>query len=84
MIVRFSQGSVARVVLPAQDAMSEPRRAYADDVLSFRLAHSLAAHRPLGSLMRARLKTYRALSNVRHARNATPEAEPRAIAEVPA
>ncbi|WP_375465083.1 catalase family protein [uncultured Methylobacterium sp.] len=76
--------TVARIVLPAQDAMSAPRRAYADDVLSFRPAHSLAAHRPLGSLMRARLKTYQALSNVRHARNVTPEAEPRAIAGVPA
>lgn len=76
--------TVARLVLPAQDATSEGRRADADDVLSFRSAHSLAAHRPLGSLMRARLKTYRALSNFRHARNATPEQEPRTLDEVPA
>ncbi|MCJ2111807.1 catalase family protein [Methylobacterium sp. E-025] len=76
--------TVARLVLPAQDSTSETRRAYADDVLSFRPAHSLAAHRPLGSLMRARLKTYQALSSFRHARNGVPETEPRAIEEVPA
>ncbi|CAO4132479.1 catalase family protein [Methylorubrum extorquens] len=76
--------SVARLVLPAQDAFSEARRNYADDVLSFRPAHSLAAHRPLGSLMRARLKTYQALSRFRHARNGVPEAEPASIDDVPA
>lgn len=46
--------------------------------------HSLAAHRPLGSLMRARLKTYAALSRFRHTRNATPEVEPTGIEDVPA
>ncbi|MCJ2032216.1 catalase family protein [Methylobacterium sp. J-043] len=76
--------TVARLVLPAQDAFSEARRHYADDVLSFRPAHSLAAHRPLGSLMRARLKTYQALSRFRHERNRVPEAEPGSIEEVPA
>ncbi|UYW24368.1 catalase family protein [Methylorubrum extorquens] len=76
--------TVARLVLPAQDAFSEARRNYADDVLSFRPAHSLAAHRPLGSLMRARLKTYQALSRFRHARNRVPEVEPASIDDVPA
>lgn len=76
--------TVARLVLPAQDARSEARTRYADDVLSFRPAHSLAAHRPLGSLMRARLKTYQALSNFRHGRNQTPETEPTSIDQVPA
>lgn len=76
--------TVARLVLLAQDAFSEARRNYADDVLSFRPAHSLAAHRPLGSLMRARLKTYQALSRFRHARNGVPEVEPASIDDVPA
>ena len=76
--------TVARLMLPAQDAMSEARRPCADDVLSFRPAHSLAEHRPLGSLMRARLKTCQALLNVRHSRNNAPDAEPRSIDEVPA
>ena len=76
--------TVARLVLPAQDAGSAARRAYADDVLSFRPAHALAAHRPLGSLMRARLKTYAALSRFRHERNAVTQVEPSSIDEVPA
>ena len=76
--------TVARLVLPAQDALSEARTKYADETLSFRPAHSLAAHRPLGSLMRARLKTYQALSRFRHERNRVPETEPASIAEVPA
>ena len=76
--------TVARLVLRRQDALSEARRAYADDVLSFRPAHSLAAHRPLGSLMRARLKTYEALSRFRHERNHVSEIEPATLDEVPA
>lgn len=76
--------TVAKLVLPAQDALDTARTRYADDVLSFRPAHSLAAHRPLGSVMRARLKTYQALSRFRHARNRTPEVEPAAIGEIPA
>ncbi len=52
-------------------------------MLSFRPAHSLAAHRPLGSLMRARLKTYQALSRFRHSRNNVAETEPTSIGEVP-
>jgi hypothetical protein len=43
----------------------------------------LEAHRPLGSLMRARLRTYAALSACRHERNGTPEREPRSMDEVP-
>jgi hypothetical protein len=76
--------TIARLVLPAQEALSSARLRYADDVLSFRPAHSLAAHRPLGSLMRARLKTYQALSRFRHSRNNVAETEPAAIGEVPA
>ena len=76
--------TVARLTLPAQAADGAARLAYADDVLSFRPAHSLAAHRPLGSLMRARLKTYRALSRFRHERNGVPEREPASVSEVPA
>lgn len=74
---------VARLVLPPQDAHSTARTAYFDDVLAFRPAHTLAAHRPLGSLMRARLTTYGALSAYRHGRNGKPEVEPASVADVP-
>ena len=47
--------------------------------VSFRPAHSLAAHRPLGSLMRARLKTYPALAAFRQGRNGARPAEPTAL-----
>lgn len=75
--------AVARLVLPAQDAYSPARRAYFDDVLAFRPAHSLAAHRPLGSIMRARLAAYPALAAYRHERNGQPQTEPASIGDVP-
>ena len=75
--------AMARLSLPAQDAYSPARQAYFDDALSFRPAHSLAAHRPLGSLMRARLTTYKALSAYRHRQNGQAERDPRSADEVP-
>jgi hypothetical protein len=74
---------VARLVLPVQDACSPPRRRFVDDVLSFSPVHSLAPHRPLGSLMRARLRAYPALAGWRRERNGTPGREPRSLDEVP-
>ena len=68
--------TVARISIPAQDAHSPARQAYFNEILSFQPAHALAAHRPLGSLMRARLKTYQALSAYRHARNGQSQVEP--------
>lgn len=75
--------AVARLTFPAQAAHSEPRAAYFNDVLSFRPAYSLAAHRPLGSIMRARLKTYQALSAFRHGHNQVQQVNPVDLAQVP-
>ncbi|MFF8801239.1 MULTISPECIES: catalase family protein [unclassified Methylobacterium] len=61
--------TVATIHLPRQDAYSPERVRYFDEVMTFRPAHSLAAHRPLGSIMRARLQVYRALSDFRHREN---------------
>ena len=74
---------VARVSIPAQDAYSPARQAYFDEVLSFQPAHSLAAYRPLGSLMRARLQTYQALSAFRHMQNRKQQVEPASLDQVP-
>ena len=63
--------TVATVQLPPQDAYSPARQRYFDEVLTFRPAHSVAAHRPLGSVMRARLQVYEALSQLRHRQNGT-------------
>jgi hypothetical protein len=43
----------------------------------------MAAHRPLGSIMRARLKAYEASSQFRHTAEARPIVEPRSIEELP-
>ncbi len=74
---------VAVIAVPPQDAYSPARQAYFDEVLSFQPAHALAAHRPLGSVMRARLQTYGALSAYRHAQNGKRQAEPASLDEVP-
>lgn len=75
--------AVARLILPAQDSHSEARAAYFNDVLSFRPAHALSAHRPLGSIMRARLKTYQALAAFRQQRNGKTIVEPASVDDVP-
>ncbi len=77
------QQPVGKITLPPQEAYSPARRVYADDALSFTAWRCLEAHRPLGSIMRLRLKVYEELSRFRHAMNASPRAEPRDISELP-
>ncbi len=74
---------IAKIVLPPQDAYSPARRVYGDDCLSFTAWRCLEAHRPLGSIMRLRLKAYEASSRFRHETNARPPTEPRDIVELP-
>ena len=76
--------TVARLRIPRQDAYSPARQAYVDDDLSFCPSHSLAAHRPLGSIMRARLRAYPAMSRLRREANGRPLTEPASIETVPA
>ena len=52
--------------------------------MTFRPAHSLAAHRPLGSVMRARLQVYRALSAFRHRANGVTAEDTAGIDRIPA
>jgi hypothetical protein len=74
---------IAKITFPAQDAYSSARQAYADDVLSFNPWHALADHRPLGSIMRVRIKAYEASTEYRHKVNNAPRVEPLDIAELP-
>ena len=74
---------VARIVLPPQNVFSAARRAYFDDSLAFRPAHSLVAHRPLGSIMRARLVVYPEVARQRHEHNGTRALEPGSIGDIP-
>ena len=75
--------TVATLTLPAQDALSPARVEYVEQTLAFRPAHSLVSHHPLGSLMRARLQVYSALSTFRHHYNRAAEAEPQTLDAVP-
>ena len=76
--------TVATIRLPRQEAYSAERQRYFDEVMTFRPAHSLAAHRPLGSVMRARLQVYRALSDFRHRENGIEAANTARIEDIPA
>ncbi len=75
--------TIARVTVQPQNAYSNPRRVWVDEQLSFNPWHSLAAHRPLGNIMRARLKAYRASSHFRHSAEGRQMVEPRSIEEMP-
>ncbi len=75
--------TVARIRLPKQEAYSEARQKYIE-ALSFSPAHSLAAFRPLGSIMRARLQAYPVQARIRREGNHEPMAEPASVSEVPA
>jgi hypothetical protein len=74
---------IAKITLLPQNAYSPARRVYADDVLSFNPWHCSPEHRPLGSIMRVRIKAYESSSAYRHAMNVQPRTEPRSIDEVP-
>jgi hypothetical protein len=74
---------VARLTFPVQDAYARERKAFVEGDLSFCPAHSLAAHRPLGSLSRARMRAYDVLGTARRRENGRPLTEPRSISEIP-
>lgn len=74
---------VARILMPAQDAYSPQRRVHFDEILSFNPWHAMAAHQPLGNIMRARRMAYAASTEYRHSSNGRPIVEPKAINEIP-
>ena len=74
--------TVARLRLPKQEAFSPARRDFVD-ALSFCVSHSLAAHRPLGSLMRARLQAYPKMASLRRSTNGVAQREPVSLDDVP-
>jgi hypothetical protein len=75
--------SVARIVVPAQDAYSPARRVYFDELLSFNPWHAMSHHQPLGNIMRARRKAYAASSQYRHSMNGQETVEPKSLSEIP-
>ncbi|KAF1042925.1 catalase family protein [Xylophilus sp.] len=71
--------SVGRIVAAPQTGWSEARSAAVDDGMAFNSWTGLAAHRPLGSIMRVRRAVYPASAAFRSQRNGQPVREPGGI-----
>ena len=67
---------VGRLILPVQEAYAKGAVDRLDEGSSFCVSHSLSAHRPLGSIMRARMHAYPLLGGARLRDNDRPVAEP--------
>ena len=76
--------TVARITVEPQDTYSDARQLFVDERLSFNPWHALEAHRPLGGVMRSRLKAYEEAIKYRAQRNERERSQPLDIAEVPA
>ena len=76
--------AIATIRIPRQDAYGAARVRYFDEVMTFKPAHSFAAHRPLGSVMRARSQVYRALSDFRHHENGVAAESTASLDAIPA
>jgi catalase len=75
--------TVGTITALPQNAYSPARRVFVDEILAFSPFHCLAAHRPLGQIMRARQQTYIMTSSYRREMNGRPATEPRDISELP-
>ena len=75
--------TVARIVMRPQLAWTEARSAAIDDGMSFSPWHGLAAHRPLGAVMRVRKRVYEMSARFRAERNGVRMAEPRSADDLP-
>jgi hypothetical protein len=73
---------VARITAPSQVAWSEAKSAIVDDRLAFNPWHGLTAHRPIGSIMRARKMAYRQSALARAQRNGCTMIEPKTAADL--
>jgi len=73
---------VARIVVPPQAAWNAARRAAIDDGLAFSPWHGVVAHRPLGSVMRARRVAYKVMAKFRAHHNGVTIREPKTIEEL--
>lgn len=75
--------AVARITVGPQVAWSRGRSIAIDDGFSFSPWHGLAAHRPLGAIMRMRKAAYEASARFRAERNGRPTDEPRDLDALP-
>ena len=75
---------IGRLTVEPQNSYSDARQLFVDEQLSFSPWHALEEHRPLGGVMRSRLKAYEEAAKYRAQRNARRKMEPRSISEIPA
>jgi hypothetical protein len=75
--------TVARIEVQPQSAWSDARAAVVDDQMSFSPWHGLAAHRPLGGIMRSRKPAYEMSSEFRARHNGCPMQEPKSLDQLP-
>lgn len=73
---------VARLTAQPQQAWNDGLARAIDDGMQFSPWHCLAAHRPIGSIMRVRQAAYRMSAGLRAQRNGAPLVEPRDIEEI--
>ena len=73
---------VARIVAGAQASWSDAKAHAIDDGLSFSPWHGIAAHRPLGGVMRVRKGAYEAAARFRAETNQRALSEPKAIGDI--
>ncbi|MFZ6708804.1 catalase family protein [Undibacterium sp. TC9W] len=74
---------VARIIMQPQLAWSEQRSKAVDDNMSFNPWHGIAAHRPIGSIMRARKAAYDMSTKFRAAHNGLQMNEPENLDNFP-
>ncbi len=75
--------TVARLVAEPQEVYSEALAHAVDDGMFFSPWRGLAAHQPLGNVMRARKVAYEHSAQYRAAKNGTPVTEPRDLSALP-
>ncbi|MTH64873.1 catalase family protein [Paracoccus shanxieyensis] len=73
---------IATLHFDPQDSYSPPRQVQGDDHLAFNPWNGVAAHRPLGGIMRIRKAAYESSSALRHRLNALERREPDSLAEI--
>jgi hypothetical protein len=74
---------VARITVAPQQAWSEARAAAIDSSYSFSPWHGLAAHRPLGSIMRVRKAAYEMSASFRATHSGQRIQEPKSLESLP-
>ncbi|MBE7220416.1 MAG: catalase, partial [Caulobacteraceae bacterium] len=74
--------AIGRINVPRQDSWSDAKVKTIDDGAAFNPWHCLAAHRPLGSIMRARQAIYPRSAAFRAEHNRCPIHDMRSLAEV--